>query len=171
MAFPVWDEAPVPYKAVAFNFLWVLVCNLCLTAIISGIIIDSFGEKRAKRDEMADDNNNFCFICNFERDEFERNQIDYEDHIKHYHYMWHYIWLIMHLEDKPREDYTGAEEYIWQLYSKKNIMFFPIKQVINNIYIYIYTYVCVCVVCVYSVYKCKIWRVQSRRAYEICSKR
>ena len=137
MAFPVWNEAPLPMKAVVFNFLWVLVCNLCLTAIISGIIIDSFGEKRAAGEALVEDTNNFCFICNIERDEFEKCKIEFDDHIFKKHNMWHYVWFIMHLEATPREDYTGVEEYIWELKQAESIAFFPIKQVLLLIYIYI----------------------------------
>ena len=130
MGFPVWDEQPLPSKAIAFNFMWVIVCNLCLTAIISGIIIDSFGEKRAAREALEENNENVCFICNIHRDEFEKNKIDFATHFKHNHYKWQYIWFMMHLEDKPREEYNGIEEYIWGLYFKHRIDFFPINRVI-----------------------------------------
>ena len=136
MSYPVWKEAPLPVRAITFNFLWVLICNLCLTAIISGIIIDSFGEKRAAREALEEDTNNFCFICNIERDEFERYEIDFGEHILHYHNMFHYVWFIMYLKATSTYDFTGNETYIWELYQQRSIAFFPIKQVIPTVYIF-----------------------------------
>ena len=136
MAFPVWDEQPAPARAIIFNFGYVLIANLILTAIISGIIIDSFSEKRTKKAELDEDTHNACFICNIDREEFEHFKIDFTGHIKLYHNMWHYVWFMMHLEETAREEYTGHEEYIWDLYQDKNIVFFPIKQVYLYIYIY-----------------------------------
>ena len=129
MAFPIWNEQPAPTEAIAFNFTFVLVSNLIIAAIISGIIIDSFSEKRSKKAELDDDTQNTCFICNIDREEFDHFKIDFKRHIAHYHNMWHYVWFMMHLEETPREEYTGYEEFIWDLYQEKNSSFFPIKQV------------------------------------------
>ena len=46
MAFPVWEEQPLPTRAIVFNFSYVVLVNLVISAVISGIIIDSFSEKR-----------------------------------------------------------------------------------------------------------------------------
>ena len=39
-----------------------------MTAIISGIIIDTFGMRREKKEALKDDTNNRCFICNIDRE-------------------------------------------------------------------------------------------------------
>jgi len=62
MAFPLWDENPLPARGIAYNFSYVIIINLILTAIISGIIIDSFSEKRTRNAEIDDDTKNRCFI-------------------------------------------------------------------------------------------------------------
>ena len=140
MAFPVWNEKPLPSKGIVFNFTYVLIVNLILTAIISGIIIDAFAEKRTQKQTIDDDTQNCCFIwygqlmfifcSNIEREQFEHFNIDFEGHTKNYHNMWAYIWFLKYLDETPREEYTGQEEYIWQLYSDNNTTFFPIKKVL-----------------------------------------
>jgi hypothetical protein len=55
-------EQPLPAEAVIFNFSFVVVINIVLTAVISGIIIDSFSEKRTKKEELDYDTKNKCFI-------------------------------------------------------------------------------------------------------------
>jgi hypothetical protein len=90
--FPFWEEEqPIPEKAILWNFSYVLLVNLVLTAIISGIIIDSFSEMRLAEEHRKHEKNNVCFICNIEREDFERLGIDFKNHIKRYHNMWNYI--------------------------------------------------------------------------------
>lgn len=45
---PIWIDDLVPGNAIVFNFSYFIIINLIMTAIISGIIIDSFSEMRAE---------------------------------------------------------------------------------------------------------------------------
>lgn len=45
-------ENPMPPEAIAFNFSYIVIVNLVITAVISGIIIDSFSEKRMRQEEI-----------------------------------------------------------------------------------------------------------------------
>lgn len=78
---PVWYEVPVPASGILWTFLFNLFCNIILTAIISGIIIDTFGERREKEEMIKDDTQNKCFICNIDREEFDRYGEDFNEHI------------------------------------------------------------------------------------------
>ena len=42
--------------------------NTIMTAIISGIIIDTFGERREEKEKILEDNEKRCLICNIERE-------------------------------------------------------------------------------------------------------
>lgn len=130
MAFPVWSGLS-PVAAVGYNFTYMVIVNLIITAIISGIIIDTFSSLRTQSEEVNDDTKNRCFICNIDREEFDRSNIDFETHIKQYHNMWHYVWFFMYLERKNRDDFTGQEEYIWSLYNENSISFYPIKRALQ----------------------------------------
>ena len=72
----IQDEA----ELMTFNFTYVLIINLITTAIISGIIIDTFSAMREQKEALDDDDNNNCFICCISRDKYERLGIPFETH-------------------------------------------------------------------------------------------
>jgi len=45
---PIWIEANVPEEAIPYNLGYFIIVNLIMTAIISGIIIDTFSEMRSR---------------------------------------------------------------------------------------------------------------------------
>lgn len=77
-----------------FNFSYIILINLVLQAIISGLIIDTFSEMRAESEEIEVDIREKCFICSIERDEFEQLDIPFVEHTKTEHNMWQYIWFM-----------------------------------------------------------------------------
>lgn len=50
-----------------YNAVFVIIINLVLQAIISGLIIDTFGEMRAESEEIEADIKGQCFICSIDR--------------------------------------------------------------------------------------------------------
>jgi hypothetical protein len=61
MSFPKFSF-PASILKTVFSFSYMIIINICVTAIISGIIIDSFSEKRAQNAEILDDTQNKCMI-------------------------------------------------------------------------------------------------------------
>ena len=77
---PIFNDGfpgPIPFEYEPFNFIYILFINLIVTAIISGIIIDTFAQMRQDAEKIADDSKNLCFICNIERERFEMNGINF----------------------------------------------------------------------------------------------
>lgn len=60
-----------------------------------GIIIDTFADMRATGKEITEDNNNRCFICSLPRETFERQNINFHEHIKRDHNMWQVLLLFL----------------------------------------------------------------------------
>ena len=56
-----------------------------------GIIIDTFGDLRAKEKEKVDDMRELCFICNLERAEFDRHGAGFANHIRNDHNVRHWL--------------------------------------------------------------------------------
>eukprot|EP00357_Protocruzia_adherens_P032750 CAMPEP_0115021882 /NCGR_PEP_ID=MMETSP0216-20121206/31174_1 /TAXON_ID=223996 /ORGANISM="Protocruzia adherens, Strain Boccale" /LENGTH=609 /DNA_ID=CAMNT_0002394369 /DNA_START=33 /DNA_END=1863 /DNA_ORIENTATION=- len=127
MSQPVWDSTPTPWQAAAYNLSYVLIINLIITAIISGIIIDTFADMRSSQEAVNRDQEDKCFICSIKRDEFENNGIPFAIHTKTEHHMWAYIWFKLYLESKPYTEYTGLESYIRQAVDEKSISYMPIN--------------------------------------------
>lgn len=57
-----------------FDISYQIFIIIVMVAIITGIIIDTFGDLRAARGEIEADQENVCFICAIEREVFERNR-------------------------------------------------------------------------------------------------
>ena len=52
--------------------------------------------------------------------------ITFHDHIKHEHYMWDYVFFLIYLFEKEVTEYTGVEQYIFNMAEGDDISFFPI---------------------------------------------
>ena len=50
-----------------YNWVFIILINLVLQAIISGLIIDTFSEMRAENEEIEMDIRAGCFICSIEK--------------------------------------------------------------------------------------------------------
>ncbi len=109
-----------PHSFASPQYSWRLVYDLSffiliiviLLKLIFGIIIDTFQELRAENQMLDEDNQNRCFMCGIQRDVFERQGYDFEQHIFHDHNLWHYLNFNMYLRRKDRTEYTGPEQYV-----------------------------------------------------------
>ena len=83
---------------------------------------------RSQLETIHNDDTNNCFICNIPREKFERFGIDFTRHNTIEHNKNIYIWLKLHLTEKPKEDFTWHETYVWSLINSKKISYIPIGQ-------------------------------------------
>ena len=60
-------EGPTQMLGFCFNLTYYMTVVLILSAIISGIIIDTFSDMRQTNNEVELDTRDLCFICNIER--------------------------------------------------------------------------------------------------------
>lgn len=97
-----------------------------LLNIIFGIIIDTFAQLRDKKTEMEEDMKNVCFICNIERQIFERDTEEgFEFHCLMDHDIWQYLNFIIHLKSINQTDLNGTESNILNLFEHDDISWFP----------------------------------------------
>eukprot|EP00824_Muranothrix_gubernata_P005809 TRINITY_DN17588_c0_g1_i1.p1 TRINITY_DN17588_c0_g1~~TRINITY_DN17588_c0_g1_i1.p1 ORF type:complete len:193 (-),score=45.55 TRINITY_DN17588_c0_g1_i1:9-587(-) len=115
----------------AYNLTYTILVILIMVAIISGIIIDSFGELRDTKRKIEDDMNDKCFVCSIDRDQIEHKGGGFIRHIKQEHNMWDYLFFRMYLDEKPRTEFTGQESYVRELIDKKEIKWFPINRAMS----------------------------------------
>jgi len=100
------------WDAHVFGALYYFLINLVATAIISGIIIDTFAEMRSDRKEVMDDLSTSCFVCDIEVVDFEQANHRFEDHVTSEHNMWQYVWLKIYLRDTDPTDFKGLELHV-----------------------------------------------------------
>ena len=75
----------------------------------------------AKRAHMQ----NFCFICGVDRFTFETKAEGFEHHIRHDHWMWTYLALIVHLFEKDSSKYNGWESSVAKRIKENDAGFLP----------------------------------------------
>lgn len=106
-----------------FQLLYVIIINLVLQAIISGLIIDTFASMRDEAEFLRQDTLDKCFICSIPREEFEQAGIDFLVHIKEEHNMWHYVWYKIYLDVKDPLTFTINEKYAVASYKDARVRF------------------------------------------------
>jgi hypothetical protein len=98
-----------------FDFSFWMILIVILIAIVSGVIIDTFGEMRDSLKAKKAFMQHFCFICGLENSEFERNLVNFRDHTSHEHGVLDYVWLLLHVKNKMdhgKAMLTGQEGFV-----------------------------------------------------------
>jgi hypothetical protein len=124
-----------------FNLAYVILINLVLQAIISGLIIDTFSTMRQEHEDIAQDIADKCFVCSITKDEFEQAGIDYNVHINDEHNMWKYLWFKLYLDGKDPSAYSSVENFVFRNFSEKKVFFFFYFQfVLFYLVIFLFTF-------------------------------
>ncbi|KAI9493708.1 hypothetical protein BDB00DRAFT_822221 [Zychaea mexicana] len=113
----------------AFEMSFFLLVVVFLLNAIFGIIFDTFGHLRDERSSIQHDMKNTCFICSIPSVEFQRlAKKGFEDHVRHDHNIWQYLFFLVHLKTKDRTEYTGPESYVSECLKEANYSFFPVNR-------------------------------------------
>lgn len=96
-----------------YNITYVVLINLVLQALISGLIIDSFSSMRDENEAKVADIHDKCFICSIPRDDLEQEGVDFKTHITEEHDMWHYVHFMIYLELKDPLSFSSTENYAY----------------------------------------------------------
>lgn len=97
-----------------YNLSYIVIINLVLPAIISGLIIDTFSTMRDEQEAIQEDIQSNCFICSISRDEFEKYGISFRRHVREEHNMWKYVWFNIYLDLKDPLDYSATENHAFE---------------------------------------------------------
>ena len=113
-----WRAADTPSDSSArvattlFMQLYYFLVLIFMLNAIFGIILDSFAELRGADAAKKADMDNVCFICGLDRFDLDTKGGGFETHIENDHNMWHYLYLYVHLKQKPPTEYNGWESYV-----------------------------------------------------------
>jgi len=110
-----------------FDLSYFMLINIVSLNIIFGIIIDTFAELRDSQNTRDVDYTNVCFICGHERDVFEKEGISFDKHVKFEHNPVTYVYFLVYLKEKPKDEFDGNEEYVYNQYKSNKTNWFPIR--------------------------------------------
>lgn len=122
----IMDPKPLDVSRFFFDMAFYFVVVVILLEVLFGLILDSFSERREHRNKLEKEKKEICFICHNEKNRFDLHAnegLDFESHIKTEHNMWNYVYFLIYLSEKERDEYTGTEQYVEQNAAK--LSFFP----------------------------------------------
>ena len=117
-------EPLFPFRVV-YDLLFFFIVIIITLNLIFGVIIDTFADLRAEKNEAEENRRNTCFICGLNRSEFEHKAVTFDEHIKRDHNLWNYLYFVVHLKTKDVTEYTGPESFVKDLITKRNLEWFP----------------------------------------------
>lgn len=62
----------------------------------------------------------YIAVCNISfaglnRSSFDNKTVSFEEHVKHEHNMWHYLYFIVLVKVKDPTEFTGPESYVYAM--------------------------------------------------------
>ncbi|KAF4670952.1 hypothetical protein FOL47_001750 [Perkinsus chesapeaki] len=111
-----------------FDTIYFILSTVVMANIVSGIIIDAFGESRDKRNEVLLDQKNNCFVCSLAAAKFDRADrlTGFRHHYKRMHNMWAYVYFVAYLKLKDPTELTGTEDYVKAAVERHSIDWLPV---------------------------------------------
>ncbi|RYG93810.1 hypothetical protein EON65_58385, partial [archaeon] len=103
------------YQRWLLDISYYFIVNIGMLNLIGGVIITTFGQLRENKAKRMEDTVGVCFVCNIERQVFDRASIQpngFNTHIKLDHNMWNYLYYIFMLWEQDRDDDDGLEQYV-----------------------------------------------------------
>jgi hypothetical protein len=110
---------------IVFDILFFISVVILLLNIVFGVIIDQFASIRDRKQEEKRVRSTRCFVCELEKTEFGPH---YSTHCANEHNMWHYLYLLIYLEEKEPNEYSGAESYIASFSSSMSVAWLPLHR-------------------------------------------
>jgi hypothetical protein len=108
--------------------LYFVVVIVILLNVIFGIVIDTFGNLRAEKDDRHADTTGSCFICGIDKQVFDRASDGVQGftvHIKSDHNMWNYLFFIIYIWEQDKDDDDGLEQFVRRSIEVNDINWFP----------------------------------------------
>lgn len=124
------EGVSINYERLLFDNLEFLLISLLLISIISGIIIDKFGDLRNRREETLADAKSSCFICGRESKDIDRDLTcpGFEHHISLQHNLWDYVYFIAYLkyqEEHNPAGFSAIEKHVIDMINDNDASWFP----------------------------------------------
>ena len=110
------------YDVLFFSFVTLILFN-----IFTGIIVGAFADLRDETNYNENDRNNVCYICQLDRDDCLRDNIDFDTHVKETHYIWNYLYFLVYLHINDPNNLNSIENYVWEKLEEQDNTWIPMK--------------------------------------------
>jgi hypothetical protein len=94
--------------------------------MINGVIVSTFSQIREESVAKELDMKNTCFVCNYDRLEFEKRRINFDFHCKNEHNIFTYIKYFVLVKRINFKDLDSDQSYIIKCIQEKDIACFPV---------------------------------------------
>lgn len=131
-------QEPLFVARVVYDLLFFFIVIIIVLNLIFGVIIDTFADLRSEKQQKELILKNTCFICGkcifylfwyhvftvivyndafagLNRSSFDNKTVSFEEHVKHEHNMWHYLYFIVLVKVKDPTEFTGPESYVYAM--------------------------------------------------------
>ncbi|XP_043281017.1 inositol 1,4,5-trisphosphate receptor isoform X5 [Venturia canescens] len=116
---------PLFVARVVYDLLFFFIVIIIVLNLIFGVIIDTFADLRSEKQQKELILKNTCFICGLNRSAFDNKTVSFEEHVKHEHNMWHFLYFIVLVKVKDPTEFTGPESYVYAMVKDRNLDWFP----------------------------------------------
>lgn len=115
-----------------FDVIFHILMIWSLGNFFLGVIVDSFTDLRDKTEQYAYDLENVCFICQLDRDDSIRMNINFENHVTFDHNMMNYIYFITYLQINDPNNFKPLESYVYDQLNSNNSSWIPLLDKNND---------------------------------------
>eukprot|EP01135_Chromosphaera_perkinsii_P006243 Nk52_evm4s470 gene=Nk52_evmTU4s470 len=122
------------YTRIMYDIAFFIIIIIVILNIIFGIIIDTFADLRTEKSEQDEFLKNHCFMCGIAKEEFERDASGFDKHIDRYygpHSLWNYLYFMVYVLRKDTTEFTGPEQFVYEMCEEENIDWFPLHQALS----------------------------------------
>lgn len=117
-----------PLSRTFFDLTFFALVTIIMLNVVFGIIVDTFSELRDEKSKNDEAMKSECFICSLKASDFERFGNGFNQHIKHEHHMWNYLFFFYHLDQKDPSEFTALEQMVAEKLLQNDYSFFPINR-------------------------------------------
>lgn len=108
-----------------YDFVFYVLVLVIILNIIFGIIIDTFGDLRDKRNDLIHDIRTKCFICGLEKFELDTKGEGWFTHVYRNHNVYNYLYFIIYIREKDIQECNGIEKYVKDQVKMNSISWIP----------------------------------------------
>lgn len=116
------------YARYFFDLTFYLVILIILLNILFGIIIDTFGELRTKKNELDHLIENNCIICELSKFNIDSKGEGWQKHIRESHFILNYFFFFVYIRHRPEGACDALELQTKRKLLKRDFSFMPFKR-------------------------------------------